>query len=219
MPNRRARYELLPLWLMLLMAIPVIAGLARIYSLVTGVAISPDDIRFFEAPLPVALHVVGACIYAVLGALQLTPSFRRRFPRWHRRAGRVLIIAGLTVALSGIWMTLLYPLSALQGPLLFWTRLVLGAAMAGWLAQGYVSARRRDFATHSAAMIRAYAVGLGAGTQALTQLPYFLIFGRPDQPTLDAMMLGAWLINLAIAEWVIRAARPGRTPAALSSLP
>ncbi len=61
-------------------------------------------------------------------------------------------------------------------------------------------------------MIRAYAVGLGAGTQALTQLPYFLIFGRPDQATIDVMMLGAWLINLAVAEWVIRAARPRSTP-------
>lgn len=204
MSIRRARYELLPLWLMLLMAIPVLAGLARIYSLLSGTAISPDDIRFFDAPLPVALHVVGACIYGVLGALQLTPSFRRRFPIWHRRAGRVLMMAGLTVALSGLWMTLLYPLAALQGPLLFWTRLVLGSAMAWWLVQGYIAARGRDIATHRAAMIRAYAVGLGAGTQALTQLPYFLIFGRPDQPTIDAMMLGAWLINLLVAEWAIR---------------
>lgn len=212
MPIARARFELLPLWLMLLMAIPVLAGLARIYSLVTGVAISADDIRFFAAPLPVALHVVGACIYAVLGALQLTPSFRQRFPLWHRRAGRVLIIAGLTVALSGLWMTLRYPLEALQGPLLFWTRLVFGSAMAGWLVQGYLAARRRDIATHSAAMIRACAVGLGAGTQALTQLPYFLILGRPEQSTIDVMMLGAWLINLLVAEWIIRAARPGRTP-------
>lgn len=212
MPISRARYDLLPLWLMLLMAIPVLAGLARIYSLVTGTAISADDIRFFDAPLPVALHVVGACIYAVLGALQLTPSFRRRFPTWHRRVGRVLIIAGLTVALSGLWMTLLYPLQALQGPLLFWTRLVLGAAMAGWLVQGYVAARRRDIATHSAAMIRAYAVGLGAGTQALTQLPYFLIFGRPEQQIIDVLMVGAWAINLLVAEWIIRAARARRQP-------
>ena len=214
MPIRRARYDLLPLWLILLMAIPVLAGLARIYSLVTGTAISPDDVRFFAAPVPVALHVVAACIYAVLGALQLTPSFRRRFPTWHRRAGRVLIIAGLTVALSGLWMTLLYPLEAIQGPLLFWTRLVLGSAMAGWLVQGYVAARGRDIATHSAAMIRAYAVGLGAGTQALTQLPYFLILGRPEQPVIDAMMLGAWMLNLLLAEWVIRGMRARRNLAA-----
>ncbi len=211
MPIRRARFELLPLWLVLLMAIPVIAGLVRIYTLATGATITPENIRFFDAPLPVVLHIVSACIYALFGALQLTPSFRRRFPIWHRRAGRVLILAGLTVALSGLWMTLLYPLAPLQGSLLFWTRLVLGSAMALWLVQGYMAARRRDIATHSAAMIRAYAVGLGAGTQALTQLPYFLIFGRPDQATIDVLMLGAWLINLAVAEWVIRATRSRRT--------
>jgi len=213
MPNRPARYELLPMWLILLMAIPLIAGLVRLYSLATGAAVTPENIRFVDAPLPVVLHIVGACIYAPLGALQLTPSFRRRFPTWHRRAGQVLIIAGLAVALSGVWMTLLYPLAAIQGPLLFWTRLVLGSAMAWWLVQGYFAARRRDIPTHSAAMIRAYAVGLGAGTQALTQLPYFLILGRPDQSTIDVMMLGAWLLNLLLAEWVIRGPLARRMPA------
>jgi hypothetical protein len=54
-------------------------------------------------PVPVALialsvvHILGAAVYAV-GAFQFLPSLRRRHLVWHRRAGRVLAVAGLLVA-------------------------------------------------------------------------------------------------------------------------
>jgi hypothetical protein len=52
--------------------------------------------------------------------------------------------------------------------------------------------------------MRGYAIGLGAGTQALTQLPWVLIFGQPDELT-RAMLMGAgWVINLAVVAWIIR---------------
>ena len=53
-------------------------------------------------------------------------------------------------------------------------------------------------------MTRAYAIGLGAGTQVFTFLPWTLFFGRPDQ-AMHAVLMGAgWVINLAVAEVVIR---------------
>ena len=52
-------------------------------------------------------------------------------------------------------------------------------------------------------MRRAYAIGLGAGTQALTQLPALLLFGPPDHLRLALMMGAAWGINLAVAEGLI----------------
>ena len=53
-------------------------------------------------------------------------------------------------------------------------------------------------------MRRAYAIGQGAGTQALTQLPLLLTFGKPDELNLALLMGGAWVLNLAVAEWLIR---------------
>ena len=59
-------------------------------------------------------------------------------------------------------------------------------------------------ATHSAWMTRAYAIGLGAGTQVFTFLPWTLFFGEPGQ-AMHAVLMGAgWVINLAVAEVVIR---------------
>ena len=61
------------------------------------------------------LHILCASVYALLGAFQFAPAFRRRRPGWHRRAGRLLVPAGLLVGLSGLWMTLFYPRAAGTG--------------------------------------------------------------------------------------------------------
>ena len=68
---------------------------------------------------------------------------------------------------------------------------------------------------HRAWMMRGYAIGLGAGTQALTQGVGAVILGAPTELS-GALLMGAgWVINLAVAEWVIRRPRrPGRVPGA-----
>ena len=46
---------LIPAGLIVLSAVPVIAGTARLAQLSGGAAISPENARFFAAPLPVVL--------------------------------------------------------------------------------------------------------------------------------------------------------------------
>ena len=73
---------------------------------------------------------------------------------------------------------------------------------------------RRDIARHRAWMMRGYAIALGAGTQGLTGLPYYL-FESLQSELVRALTMGAgWAINLAVAEWIIRKglAHPVRTP-------
>src|SRR5439155_21167961 len=75
---------LVPVALILLCAIPLAAGAVRLVSLAVGAEITPENARFFAAPLPVVLHIVAAAAYIVLGAFQFVPGFRRRRPGWHR---------------------------------------------------------------------------------------------------------------------------------------
>ena len=49
-----------------------------------GAEITPANARFFASPLPVVLHILSASVYAILGAFQFAPGFRRRMPGWHR---------------------------------------------------------------------------------------------------------------------------------------
>jgi uncharacterized membrane protein len=201
---------LLPAGLIALSAVPILGGAARLASL-TGGQITPENARFFAMPLPVVLHILTASPYCVLGALQ----FLRRRRRWHRVAGRLIVPCGLIAALSGVWMTLTYQIP--DSALLAGFRLVFGSAMALSIALGFVAIRRRDFTGHRAWMIRGYAIGLGAGTQVLTQVPWSLIVGPPGQLT-RALLLGAgWVINIAVAEWAIRrhpapSVKPSTTP-------
>ena len=75
--------------------------------------------------------------------------------------------------------------------------------MAVSIILGFLAIRQRRVSAHQAWMRRAYAIGMGAGTQALIQIPYVMIIGQPDSLPHALLMGGAWIINLAIAEWLI----------------
>ncbi|MFF5108378.1 DUF2306 domain-containing protein [Streptosporangium sp. NPDC000509] len=202
---------LLPTALIALSAVPMIAGAVRLTELTVGAEITPGNARFFAAPLPVVLHIFSVSVYSVLGAFQFAPRFRGRRPGWHRVAGRVLVLCGLVAALSGLWMNLFYPRPVGDGDLLAGIRLVFGSAMVVAIVLGVAAIRRRDIARHRAWMMRGYAIGLGAGTQALTHLPWFLIFGTPDEFPRALLVAAGWVINLTVAEWFIRRRPIGRS--------
>jgi Predicted membrane protein (DUF2306) len=209
-PNGR-RSWLVPAALIGLSLVPVTAGALRLTEVASGAAVTPDNARFMAVPLPVVVHIIGASLYCVLGALQFAPGFRRRRIGWHRAAGRLLVPCGLAAALSGIWMTLFYDLPEHDGALLGVLRLGLGSAMALSIVLGFTAVLRRDITRHRAWMMRGYAIGQGAGTQALVIGPWIAFLGETDALSRAILMGAAWAINLAVAEWSIR--RPTRVRA------
>jgi len=187
-----------PAALVALSVIPVFGGTARLIELLGGPELIPTDSRFAASPVPLVVHIVAAIGYALLGAFQFSAGIRRRHRGWHRRAGRVLAVLGLAVAVTGLWMTLLYPRQEGTGELLFVFRLLAASGMGISVVLGVTAIRARDIARHRAWMTRAYALALGAGTQAFTVGFGEAALGR------DVSMSLAWVINLAVAEWFIR---------------
>ncbi len=210
---------LVPAGLILLSAIPMIFGVMRLNQLATGAEVTPANARFFAAPVPVVVHILSAAVYALVGAFQFVTGDRRRWLGWHRMAGWVLVVCGLVVGLSGLWMTLFYPQPGGANDLLFVFRLTFGSGMVVSIGLGVAAIRRRDILGHRAWMLRAYAIGLGAATQVLTGMAESLLVSQPDALSRALGMGAGWLINLAVAEWIIRrrpAAR-GRAAAAAAS--
>jgi len=205
--NVRRSEWFVPSLLVLLSLVPAAAGTSRLVELGGGASVTPANARFFAVPLPVVVHVLAAIPFGIVGAFQFSERLRRRGRRWHRVAGRVLVVAGLIVALTGLWMAHFYPWPAGDGVVLYVERLVFGSAMALSIVRSLFAIRRRDFRAHGAWMTRAYAIGMGAGTQVFTHLPWFILAGQPGEPARAVLMGAGWVINVIVAELVIRGSR------------
>jgi len=71
----------------------------------------------------------------------------------------------------------------------------LGLAMA--------AIRRRNIPSHVSWMTRAYALGMGAGTQVFTHVPWFLFPDMQGELARTVCMTAGWVINIGLAEWAI----------------
>ena len=213
-PTRPARPTgWVPFALVALVALPAVAGSLRVVELAGGPLLLPANPRMTASPLPVVVHVLCAVPYAVLGAFQFSTRLRRRHPHWHRTTGKVVVALGLGVAVSGLWMTLFYARQPGTGELAYLFRLTFGSALAACIVLGFSAIRRGDVATHRAWMTRGYAIAVAAGTQTLTLAVGPALFG-PGALTKDLSLGAAWVVNLAIAEAVIRRSAARRAPVA-----
>ncbi|WP_030161475.1 DUF2306 domain-containing protein [Glycomyces sp. NRRL B-16210] len=221
-PKSTPRREwLIAAGLLLLALVPSLAGAFRIGEIATGAPETAENARFMQVPLPVVVHIAGALAYSILGAFQFLPRLRMRHLRWHRFAGRYLLVpAGLAVALTGLWMTAFYDTPAIaDGPVAV-SRYIVGTLMLAFLALGVAAIARRDTVAHGAWMIRAYALAMGAGTQVLTAGGSMVLFGEPDALAHAVQLNAGWLINAVVAEWVIarrRAALRRPRPATIAA--
>lgn len=195
----------MPLALLAISAIPSAAGIARLAGLAGNQVISSENARLVAAPFPIVLHILSANLFSILGALQFSSRLRHRSPRWHRVSGCTVVAGGIFVALSGLWLTVTYPIPPeLQGGLLYAVRVFVSAAMLLSIYCAVAAVKRRDIAAHRAWMIRAYALGQGAGMQVVVLLPWTLLIGRPNVLLRDVLMSLAWVINLFIAQMAIQ---------------
>lgn len=195
--------------------VPAAGGLLRLLELSGGTALLPANPRAAGGTTIVVIHIVSSLVFSPVGAAQFLPTIRRSKAALHRGLGRIVAMAGTGSALSGFWMTAVFPFPAdLQGPLLFGARILVGSAMLFLIVGAVQKVRSGDVRTHGAWMIRAFALGHGASTQAVFGLAYAVALGAEAVGfERDVMMAAAWLLNVLIAEVIIRRTLPRRVSA------
>ena len=209
-PIRTRRDGWIPASLLALTFVPAAAGAARLVDLSGGR--TEENARFFDLPVPILVHIIGATTFCLLGAFQFQPSLRRRRPAWHRWSGRLLVPAGVAGGVSGVWMAVLSDVPAHDNAALMWLRVLFGSLMVAGLVLGLVAIRRRDVRTHQRWMARSYALALAAGTQALVLGPMVFLSGQQPAGAAKAIGMGAgWVINLVVAEWLVRRSQSGQS--------
>lgn len=181
----------------------LVPALARLLMALAGdPAVTSANTGSVASPVALTVHAATGTLFTVLGAFQFPTAMRRR-SSWHPAVGRLLVPLGLTAALSALWLTLFYSHTDGSEDLLYVFRLIFGVAMVATIVAGFTAIRHRNIIQHRAWMIRAYALGLGASTQIFTIGFGAAAFGTGEIST--ALLTAAgWVINLVVAEWVIR---------------
>jgi uncharacterized membrane protein YhaH (DUF805 family) len=123
------------------------------------------ETRLFRAGAPFANlaifgHMLAGAAITLLAPLQLSGTLRRRFPGWHRWAGRTLVLGALVAGVAG----LVYILSRgtigggwMDAGFALYGLLLMGAAL-----QSIRFARARDFQRHRAWALRLFVLAIGS---------------------------------------------------------
>lgn len=203
MPAQMKSPKSLKLFLSIAMIVPVMAMLVRVYEGISNEVLMPQS----EVPFwALALHGGASVLFLMLGALQVLPGFRRRNGTLHQRLGRPIFAISFIGAISGLYVTLAWPM--ISGPLLYWARLGAGLFWLVALALALRAITQRDFASHGRWMLRAYGLALTAGTLPFLLLPFIAVFGEGHLLMEETLQVVGWVLNIWLIEKL--AGRPRR---------
>lgn len=182
-------------------AIPALIALVRVVQIPTGTL--TDDLRYIDVPVSHWLHALAGITFDVLGPVQFIRVLKRRYGRLHRIAGRVFVVAGVALSLSGI--SLLFQIESIATQLLDTTRGIAGVCLIITLGLGLRAALARNMMAHRAWMIRSYGIGIGSGTVSLVMFPIYLATGEvPPGIWSDLIVVGTWIATILVFEWIVQ---------------
>jgi hypothetical protein len=166
------------------------------------------------------LHFVPGVLFMGLAPLQLWASFRNRHRTLHRWSGRIVVASSLCLFASGAAFPFTMPERPVSEQLFM---AIFAAVFLFFLIRAFAAARRRDFASHRVWMIRLFATGLTITTQRL-MLPVFIVLGGVSSAEefwrqFVAAAWVAWAIQIAVAEWWVRAQPAGARRVAAARQP
>ncbi|MDF1700206.1 MAG: DUF2306 domain-containing protein [Planctomycetota bacterium] len=149
------------------------------------------------------VHVTSGLVCLVAALPQFSKTLLRRAPRLHRALGWTYVVSVLGFAApAGMYMAV-FAKGGMAGRFGF---LVLGAVFFYTTWRGLERVRARDFRGHVPWMIRSYAMA----ASALTFRVFFILLHAVDvAPAYVASIWLSFVVNLAVAELLIRFKQPG----------
>lgn len=171
---------------------------------------------YARQPLLTYLHILPGMLFIILGAMQFLRPLRSRYPKLHRRTGRIYLVLGMIIGVTAIIMAFVVRFGG-------WVEtaavLLFGSYFLFSLIKAFRHVRRRQFDRHREWMIRAYSIGLAVATMrpviglmiAFANVPFPLFFGY-------AFWL-AFILHFLVAEWWIRYTRMQRRVDTVQAIP
>lgn len=205
MKNKLA-FGWVPPVLWLLGALAIYSALDRMLitygALLTGVMpADPANAHYVKHALLISFHIIPGLLFLVLGPLQFVVSIRARWPKAHRISGRIFIVSGFMMAISAIAINIVFP--PFGGIFKSIAVYIFSLAQIVTLTIALRAILRRDIARHRAWMIRAFAIGLAISTMRIFFIPAYLLYGVPSDFTVGLGMWIGFLVNIAVAEFIL----------------
>lgn len=201
MLHKFAKPKTLAFTLLFLSAIPILMSLALVVQIPLG-SLPEDAAKFLVIPFWHWFHVLAGASFGLIGPIQFARVLQLRFGNLHKALGRIFIVAGLVLGVSGLGIFAQVPNSShfIADAM----RVGAGAALILTLLLSLNAIRRRDIQSHRNWIIRAYAIGMGAGSVSIVLFPVYIIKGAPiDGLLTDIVFVSSWLFCIARAEFVI----------------
>ena len=188
----------LVLLLVFLTAIPILNSLVLVFQVPSG-TLAEDSAHLAVAPISLFVHVLAGVAFGITGPVQFVRALRNRFGALHRVSGRIFVLSGTIIGLSGL--SILAQVTSQRTPIVDIARGLFGLALLIALAMAMAAVWKRDFRRHRAWAIRSYAIGMGLGTVALVFIPLYIITGQPPiGPLSDILFVVSWVLTIVIAD-------------------
>ena len=171
--------------------------------------------KFNAHPLASLLHVLPAIVFLLVAPIQFSARVREAHPRYHRWAGRVLLVLATVIGATGMYFGIVLPT---QGPAEALTIAIVGGFFLYCIGRALLAIRRRRVAEHREWIIRTFAGALGISTVRLVAVPLAMFVDDMRVALVLSFMTG-WALTLLAAEWWIRMTRPAGAPAGIASAP
>jgi uncharacterized membrane protein len=187
-------------WILLTVLALGMAGYAAAYFVV-GEAMFPDELAssFLARPWGIYPHALFGMIAIAIGPFQfLRTQIRQK--KWHRRAGKVDLLAGLGTGLSGFYMAV-YSYGGWASHLGFGG---MAASMLLTTLIAYREIRAGRVSGHRAWMVRSYAVMFSAVTFRAWLGVLTAATGGEFPTAYVAAAWLSWVVNLAWADLYLR---------------
>ncbi|MBX2873573.1 MAG: DUF2306 domain-containing protein [Saprospiraceae bacterium] len=146
------------------------------------------------------LHIFTSLYVLLVGVIQFSAGFLRKWPRIHRRLGQAYVFIILCISGPAALVMSFYSNGDWNARLSF----ILLSIVWWWFTwRAYQTARRRDFESHGAFMTRSYALTLSAITLRLLQYGISSWWYLDPDLQYSIVAWASWGLNLAFAEYLI----------------
>lgn len=160
------------------------------------------DAHFTAEARMILLHIVPSLLFVLLIPLQFVASLRRRHPKFHRWTGRIVMVLGLVLGVSALWLSA-HPIGGLVESA---ATISFGCFFLFCLGKAWWHIRNRRVVLHREWAMRMAAIALGVATTRPIMGVFFATRGltglAPQQFFGPAMWIGLTSTYLAGEAWI-----------------